>query len=333
MALIAELNALTQELYLPRITMNFGSEVPLLKLLLAKGQKLQGGTSIRKSIAYQYTKGGAYGRGQVFDLSGEENFTAADWSYRYYMWPVSLTRQDQLENAGPSQVHDIMEAKVEVLRRGATEDLAGDLFAVGAAGGNDSSLTINSLDHALDDGSTLSTNATYGGISKTTYTWWAGNVFNAQGNGHGPAYANLKNAIAMAHDASIMPNMLMAAPETVDTFILSQQSNQRYVNEPSGELAKMMVGFTLASFDGKPFVGDKHIVASATETSNRVYFLDTDYFSLVTHEKENFRLDGWKEPIDQASMVNKLFWAGNVITWDPSRHAVMYNFDYNVTAA
>ncbi|MDH4038374.1 MAG: phage major capsid protein [Candidatus Krumholzibacteria bacterium] len=326
---IAELNALTQELYLPRITTNFGSEVPVLKALLSKGSKLQGGTSIRKSIAYQYTKGGAYGRGQVFDLSGEENFTAAEWTYRYYMWPTMITRQDQLENAGPSQVHDIMEAKVMVMKYGGEQDLANDFFT---GGGTDSSLVINELDHALNDASdSLGAGVTYGGISKSTYSWWAGNCKDLDGTGgdHGPTYSNIKSGLALAHDADKVPNFLMAYSTTIDTFMQSQQSNQRYIADGAkGPYAQLLAGFKMAHVDGIPFVADNHIAYSTSvPATNRIYALNLDYFDLITHEKENFRVDGWKEPIDQAALVNKLFWAGNVVTWDPSRHVVIHDFD------
>jgi hypothetical protein len=330
MPTIAELNALTQEMYLPRIVTTFGSEIPVLKVLRAKGPQLQGGSKIRKSIAYQYTKGGSFGRGQKFDLSGEENFTASEWTWRYYYWPTLITIQDERENSGPTQVHDMMEAKAEVMRFGGMQQLANHLET---GTGADGSLDINSLDHAMDDESgTLTTlshgaaNTIYGGIDKATYTWWAGKVKGLGGAGHGPTYNNIKSIITLAHDSDIMPNLGTAYSSVIDTYMMTQQPQQQYIAD--GSIKTLMAGFKGAGVDGIPLIADNHTPYNlSTHTANRIRFYNTNYMGFITHVDDNFRLDGWKEPIDQGAKANKLFWTGNIILWDPRRFATGYDFD------
>lgn len=328
MPTITELNSVTQELYLPEVTINFGSQFPLLKTLRAKGKKLQGGTKIRKTIAFQYTKGGSFGRGATFDLSGQTNLTAAEWTWRYYMWPTNIERQDERENSGPSQVHDLLDTKIKVVKFGSQDQLATDFFT---GTGTDSTTDIHSIDHALDEGSTLSGNATYGGISKTTDTWWTGNVVDLGGGTVGPTFKNLNRVFTRAHDADVRPDLGMAHSTVVDTFIASQQSQQQYIHDSLA--ARMTAGFVRAAFNGIPLVADNHIRFHATTQSlNRVYFVNTDYMDFVTHVDDDMRSEGWEQPIDQPRLVWKLFWTGNFITWDPNRHAVGHNFDADSTS-
>jgi hypothetical protein len=305
---------------------NFGSESVFLKSALSKGRKTSGGAKIAKTVAYQYTKGKAYGRGEQIDVSGEQNTTMAKWTYRYYDWPITITRQDQLEVNGEAMVHDLMKTKMMVARRGAEEMLSTHLFT---GTGNDTTKEISCLDHALDNtGNTLATSATYGEISKTTDTWWGGNVLTLGGNTHGPVYSNLQKVWRLAHDGTIQPTLVLVATGAFDTYMSTQQPQQQFLNDDS-----LTSGFRRTMFNGRPMVADGHMVDSATETANRVYMLNMDYFDLITHEDENFTFEDWAKPIDQNMLVAHLRWAGNVVTSDPSRHAVGYNFDWDATAA
>jgi len=346
MPTVSELNALSQELFLPGLSINFGSQNVVFKMLKNKGKKLQGGPKIVKSVAYQYNKGGAFGRGTQMDLSGEQNATAAKYKWKYYYWPVSITLQDEAENSGPTQIHDLMETKMQVLNFGATEMLANHLlngyyagtgFPNSAGDGRDASLVINSLDHALDDSSaTLTTllaggaDDTYGEIDKGNDTWWGGNVTSFGGAAHGPVYSNLALAYTKAHDGDIRPNVGLINPVGFDAYLGSQQSQQQF--STTQQTPDLLAGFRAAMFNGIPLYADKHVASESTVTASkisRVYFLNTDFMDIVTHSSWDMKLkDGsWQAPIDQGAKVAVVIWAGNIITWDPRRHSVGYDFE------
>lgn len=344
MANVTEINAVTQDFFLPALSINFGSQNVILKMLKGKGKKLDGGPLIEKSLAYQYTKGGAFGRNQILDVSGEQNIDAMKLPFKYYYWPTNIPIQDQLENMGSTRVIDIMEAKMQIINFGGTEMLASHLlngYITGGAG-IDSSLTVNHLDHALDNTSGTLTTLTvgaaktvYGQIDKSTSTWFGGNVADAGGASHGPTFNNLMKAYTLAHDGEIRPNLGLGNGITVDTYMKSQQPLQQYITE--GTTKDMTAGFMRAAFMGIPVVADNHVpqeTTVGTGKKGRLYFLNTDYFEFITHENADFKLkDGtWVQPFDQASLVATVIWAGNFYTWDPRRHAVLYDIDCDATA-
>jgi len=333
----SELTSLTREHYLPKVSINFGNQTPFLKMCRAKNSTLSGGSKIVKTVAYQYTKGKAYGRGETIDVSGEQNTTLAKWTYRYYDWPITITRQDQLEINGEAQVHDLIKTKMNTARYGAEQMLARHLFQ---GTGTDSTKEIYAMDTMLEqqDGSgvgVLGVTATYGEIDKNTDTWWSGNVKSFLGNAHGPTYRNIQSAWALAHDSDIHPTLILMGNGSYDAFMASHVavagsgtiSNQIFTNEND-----LTAGFRRTTFNGVPVLADGSILESATETANRVYGLNMDYFAFYTHEDENFRMEDWAKPIDQNMLVSHILWAGNVVTWDPSRHFVGYNFDFAATA-
>lgn len=328
----SELSSLTREKYLPKVSKNFGKQTPFLKVCLAKNNRLDGGSKIVKTVAYQYTKGKAYGRGEPIDVSGEQNTTLAKYTYRYYDWPVTITRQDQLEINGEAQVHDLLKTKMDIARFGSEQMLAKHLLQ---GTGNDTSKEIYSMDVMLEqqDGAgvgVLGVTATFGELDKNTDTWWSGNVATFGGAGHGPTPRNLQKAWKLAHDGDIHPNFILMGTSSFDSFMAAHMPvgavnyGQPQVQVNTDEL---LSGFQRAKFNGVDLVADGNILETGAVATQRVYMLNMDYFAFYTHEDENFRLEDWAKPIDQNMLVAHILWAGNVITWDPRRHAVGYNYD------
>jgi hypothetical protein len=328
---VAELNALALELHLPKLTVNFGSNDLGLKMIRAKGDKLRGGTQIVQDVIYQYTKGGAFTRGTVFNTSGEQNATSAKLSYRYYNFPVGpMFWQDELEVSGAPEIHSFMETKFTAANQGATEKLCLDFYS---GGGTDSSAIVNSLDNACDNASgTLQTTTTYAGIDKAVDTWWAGKVVSLGGGaGNGPVYPSLQKVWTPAHDGNIHPNVVLVHSASFDSFMGSQQPQQQYVDNTA-----LQAGFRAApsGFNGVPLVADNHVpyVAGAS-AANRIYMLNTDYINFYTHKDGNFVFIPWKEAYDQAAKIAYIRIACNLLVIDPRRCSVGYNFNPDVITA
>jgi hypothetical protein len=45
-----------------------------------------------------------------------------------------------------------------------------------------------------------------------------------------------------------------------------------------------------------------------------LYFLNEDFLHLYYHPKEDFRMEPFQKPVNQAVQVAKVFWAGNMGT-------------------
>jgi len=334
MATIAEVNALCADTYMPYLTTNFGSESIGTKILFGKGKKLSGGPMIRQTPLYQYTKGGPFVRGTVFDTSGEENALGLGLSWRYYYFPATLFLQDIVENNGPMQIHDILNVRMTAMKRGAQERISNDLFngaavtigGVSCGGGNDSSTIINSLDNALDSGTVLQSSATYAGVAKGTYTWFAGNTTTISGSG-ALSIAAINEALFSAVDGGISPDLILTSPRAVMKYQNLEWAKQQYVNLSQQD--PLVAGFALKTFhNGIPMVADNHIPGSTTESTNRMYFLNTspEFFNFFVHNEWNFKMRPWMEPYDQGAQTTQIILACNLLVGDPNRHAVLYAF-------
>jgi len=310
-----QITAITNELYLPKFPQLFADMNLLQKRCHAKGSKPQGGEQIKQHVFYQQNKGGFYSEYDTFDISAEEQITAAFWSWRFLEIPITLSRSDVLRNAGPPAVKSLMDAKMKGAAIRASQLLAQGFFGTG----NDSTVAINSIDNMVDDGTTLQASATFGGISKTDNSWWAGNTHT--GAGAATSYALMSIAEAKVVDGNIRPTIWEMHPETFSAYMRENQPDQRYMKQD-----EMDAGFRTASFNGRTVVADRYVPDGA-DAANRIYGLNEDFIDLVTHSDENMRLEPFAKPVDQAVIVGHIMWAGNLTSSDPSRHVAIHNFE------
>lgn len=317
-----QITAIVDELYLPKFPQLFADRNLLQKRLHAKGTKAQGGERIKQHVMYQNSKGGFYSDYDTFDVSAEDQITAAYWTWRYLEVPITLSRADVLRNSGPTAVKSLMDAKMKGAAMRASQLLATSMFSAG----NDSSTdNINGLDNMCENsdglmGTTADAGYTggrvYGGIDKATYTWWGGNVID--GAQSGVDHALLTSAEVLCMDGDVRPTIWMMGPNGFSEYLVEQQAQQRYMNQ-----SEMDAGFVTAMFNGVTVAQDRYCPDTQTSDTSRVYGLNEDFIDLVTHADENMRLEPFAKPVDQAVIVAHIMWAGNLTSSDPSRHVVI----------
>lgn len=328
-----DITAITRKYYLPKFPQLAFDQNLLQKRLAAKGTKPSSGESIQQPVMYQNTKGGAYDPYDTFDISAEQQVTAANYNWKYYEVPITISRDELLKNKGPEGVKKLLDAKMKMAAMRMGEWLSEDMFDIATGLGTDSTTKLNALDNMLEDASgTLNTNGggglasslTYGGIEKSANTWWAGHVKNGGGNAKGPLYTGLTGVFYDICDGNIQPDLIVGHNNSFATYMKTQQSQQRYEKQ-----SDLDAGFLTATFNGKTFVADLHVsdAGTTTEASNRLYMLNTDFIDFVAHSDENNRLEPFAKPVDQAIGVAHIMWAGELTSSDISRSGVICNFD------
>ena len=143
-----QITAITNKYYMPKFPELVFKVNFLLNRLWKKGTTPSSGESIKQPIMYQITKGGAYRPYDTFDISAEDQVTAADFTWKYYEVPITLSRDELLKNDGPEGVRKLMDAKMRLAKEQMAQLLANDLYSNTT---NDSSAGINGLDNLLDD--------------------------------------------------------------------------------------------------------------------------------------------------------------------------------------
>jgi len=330
-----QITAITDKYYMPKFPQLVFDQNLVQKILANKGTKPSSGESIKQPVMYQMGKGGAFDPFDTFDISAEDQITAADFNWKYYEVPVTISRDEILKNQGPEGVKKLLDAKMKLAAMKMGDLLATDMFEVTTSPGQDSTTKLNSLEMMLEDSSgTLVSDGgsgisgtTYGGIDKSVYTWWSGNVTTAA-SGDGVNYSDLCGPFYEVCDGNIQPDLVVMHNTSFASYMKGEQAQQRYMKQ-----SELDAGFLTATFNGKRVVADLHVQDSAGHaTTNRIYFLNTDFIDFVTHRDENNRLEPFAKPVDQAVGVAHIMWAGELTCCDCSRNGVIADFDSNSVA-
>jgi hypothetical protein len=300
----------------------------LQKRLAAKGTKPDSGSSIIQPGIYQVGKGGAFDPYDTFDISAEDQVTAAEFNWKYYEVPITISRDEILKNQGKEGVRKLMDAKMKGAAMKMSDLLATDTLAIDnnastSTFGTDSSTTLNCLDNAINNAADdLGTGVTYGGIAKDTYTWWAGHAYDGGGDTTNATYAGVNSMWYKIADGNIQPTLLLSHNNTLAGYLAEQQAYQRYIKQDTADS-----GFLAIEVNGRPWAADLHVSDSTTEEDCRMYFLNEDFLDFVVHRDENNRLEPFAKPVDQAVIVAHIMFAGELTCSDPSRQGCVYDFD------
>ena len=198
------LSAITKEKFLPVMVDNiFNSNVLTFKLL-KNAEKLDGGKKIITPLEYgKNSAQGFYSGYDVLDTTPSDPITSAEWNWKQAYATVTISGEEELKNAGDSQVLSLLKSKMKNAEK-SLKDLFGDkLFANAEPSANDitslvgtgavadgdytasdasalggggiiESFTDNTVLHAPGnvDNSIIGYNRLLGGINSDTYQWW-----------------------------------------------------------------------------------------------------------------------------------------------------------------
>ena len=160
------------------------------------------------------------------------------------------------------------------------------------------------LDTALGSG-------TYGGISGSTYSWWASGTSTTAHTA-----ANMKTASSTSYLLTLLaagfksaqhmnmkPNLILCSQDVFDIAeFISHSSSQFNVPTTSRGQKMASLGFTTIEWRGIPMVVDNYI----NDTSDAMYMLNTEYFDFYFHPKDNFEIAEFVRPANQDSYISRI---------------------------
>jgi len=307
-----QISAIVNDYFMPDFPDLVFNKHPLLKMLWAKGTKPQGGNQIRQTFMYQFTKDGAYSDYDQLNSSGENQFDAAKFAWKKYYQHTAVSVPEINMCSGPEEVFGYLKKKMAGNAAGLRDSLATDMYVYTY---NDDSIQINSLPNLLGDGTWPSTGyLTAGGINKSTYSWWRGFQRTETGTlGSRDTMTDLWFDIAEGTD---VPDLIVSgyAPmKAHQAEVTITNAQERFTNTN-----QLLSGFTTITFQGCPWVADRHC------TTTELYMLNTNTLDFVTHAKENARWDGWRTPSRQNVRVGYVFWMGNLCVSDPNMNGIIH---------
>jgi hypothetical protein len=137
---------------------------------------------------------------------------------------------------------------------------------------------------------------TIGGISQSTYTWWAAQEDSSTTT---LSIAAMQSRFSACRIGADKPSVITSDSGNYDRYYLMLQPQQRFQDEDTAK-----GGFNSLMFNGVPVIDDSHC------PSGYMFFLNEKYLHLYYHKDENFRFEPFQKPVNQNVKVAKIYWMG-----------------------
>lgn len=292
-----QISGITEKKFLPKLYDNVFIASPLLKRMKEKSyKKLDGGTSIMVPLEYNtISSSGWYTGADTLSTSDNETMTAAEYAWKQLYANVSITRRDELINSGDSQKIDLAKSKMKQAEKTMSQLMATGIYNAGT--------TTNAF---VGLQAIINTSSTIGGISQTTYTWWAAQLDSSTTAFSIAAVQTQYSACTFNNES---PTVIMSTKTNYNRYYGQLQPQQRFMDS---ETAKG--GFSSLMFNGVPWIADDYA------PSNNIILLNENYIHLIAHKDEDMRFSGFQKPENQNLRLGQVFFMGAIASSNNRMH-------------
>jgi hypothetical protein len=290
----------------------------LLNRLSERGnvKPVSGGRTILQELEYAENATFQWYSGyETLNINPSDVFTSAEFDWKQASVAVSASGLEvEVQNTGSEAVIDLLTSRIKNAERTMENNIAQGTYATGTGSGGKE---MGGLQLLVADDPT----GTVGGINATTWTFWRNIAFSSSTDGGAAASAaNIQNYMTQVW-VQLVRNMdkpdLIVADNNYYTFYWnSLQAIQRINSVARGE-----AGYTEIGYMGADVVPDGGLSGDAP--ANRMYFFNTKYFQLVTHEKRQWVPLDARYSTNQDAMVQYVVWAGNLVCSNRSLQGVI----------
>jgi len=301
-----------------KIADNITGKIPLLYFLDRQGNKEMenGGYNYMLPVFKELTNAQFYNGQTVLNAVEADPFTTAIYERKQVTVPVVATGTKMLQNSGnnPEAIVNYMAAIVEAAEESMKNAIAGSANGIFSTNG-ETDLGITGLQNLISD--TPATGVT-GGLDRSTYSFWRNYQTEATTNFSTGGRTAFDNAFYNAVRGDESPSIVITTQAAyinlnrVLTGTISYNQNNVAPKVNYGDLA-----FEHIYWHGVPVMFDSNCPA------DHAYFLNLKYLKLMVHGERDFSFRDWITPNDQDSLVARLYWAGNLVSSNLARQAVV----------
>ena len=265
-----------------------------------------GGLSI--AVPLEYAMNSTYQRYSGYDLlniGASDVITAAEFQWKQIAINVVASGAELRINNGDARILNLVKARIKNAIRTFKNNFSADLYGDGTLPNQ-----ITGLQALVADAGT----GTVGGIDSSSWLFWQNKVQSAAAPMQGGS------AIVPSGSAGIMeslmlplwlslvrgddkPNLIIASNDYFTFYENGQVSIKRYTtsDEAKGGFASLKYKNADVIFDGGSGIPAAHM-----------YFLNTDYISLVAHKDANMDVLDEMRALNQDAVVVPVLWMGNM---------------------
>jgi len=303
----------------------------VLRRLKAKGnvRPFGGGNVILEEIMYADStmiNANSYSGYELINISPNSPISAASFNIVQYAGAITMSGLEMLQNSGKEAIIDLMEGRVKVAEAELQNRMDYDIYQDGT--GN-SGKNIVGLALAVPDDPTT---GTYGGISRSAFTFWRSQFYRwVTDGGAAVSAANIQQYMTTLALRCVRgnnkPDLWVGDATYFGFYVNSLQAIQRISSADGGDTAG--AGFPSLKFYGGGMASDVVMGGSISgpvsttqltsgATAAHMWALNTDYIFFRPHRDRNFvPIGGERQSVNQDAVVKLIGWAGNLTSSGP----------------
>jgi hypothetical protein len=262
-----------------------------------------GGTKIYQELLFNENSNFAWYSGyESLPTNPSDVVSAAEFNIKQAAVAVVISGLEQLQNAGKEQMIDLLEGRVAAAEATMVNNMALGFYSDGTGSGGK---IIDGLDAAVP---VTPSSGTYGGISRSAWTFWQSQVKTAGSAISASTVQGEMNAMyAKLVRGTDRPTVCIMDNVWWTTYLASLQAIQRITDSSSANL-----GFPTVKFMGVDVVLDGGMGGNAT--TKTAYWLNTKYLFWRPHaQRDMVPLSPNKRySTNQDAEVQLIAWAGNM---------------------
>ncbi len=269
----------------------FGALV-LTKWLMSNGRKrpASGGDFLVEPLLYgKINTVDSYDAYDPINATAQTGISAAQFNWKLLAGSLTYSRVEALKNNGKEKVIDLLEQKVTQLEESLRDEFNTEAFSDG---------TGNSGKDVTGLQAVVASTGTFGGISRTSNTWWAAQRENTAEPLSEP---RMRTMFYNCSKNLTKPSLIVTTQALFEKYISLVQPSLRLVNTKMADL-----GFQNVEYMGIPVVYDDAC------PSGWMMFLNDKYLRLRVHPDADFKVTEKKEPHDQLVFTQQIYWLGNL---------------------
>lgn len=293
---------------------NLSNRNALLKYMMKRGNTRTESGGLTIVTPLDYTTNSTYQRYSDWDtlnVAQSETISAAEYQWRQIALNVVASGRELRINSGETRIINLAKARIKNAIRTFNNSFSSDLYS-------DGSLTnqINGLSAIIAE----STGTSLGGISAGTWSFWEPTKTDASDLSVTPSATTIENGLMLPTWLSVdrgpddQPDLIVADNNYYAFFESSQVSLKRYNDRASAN-----AGFVTLKYKNADVIFD----GNSGIATNRMYFINTNYLELVTHEDADLTVMEDMRPINQDGSVTPILWMGNLTCSNRKLQAVI----------
>jgi len=294
-AISQELNAVTRRAFVPKMVVQIYQSAPLLSLMMRNAQRARGGLSqvtvpVQGNPFVQFGWTGYSGAFPTPPVVPGSN--VASWNLSIGTVPIPLYGMESLLQATEAVI-PLVKARMNDAKTVFIQSVSGALY--GSAGAN--ALQINGLLDVYDNGNTV---ATYGGINRSTYSYWQSTVnASAITPGRSTILTQIMHLQSLAGgEAPDFVIMSLSDWTTLMEDFLSLEQFQTNPNMRYGNDDAVNAGFRAVMLGNTPILCDPFC------PKGTAFLINSRYLALYISEDANFAFSGFYSMIPNMQMAS-----------------------------